>query len=292
MAAHAREASAHAHRPPLRHPRQPAGLRGRARRPSRPPGPRSCGASATSSATAPSPTPASRWPSAHCAICLAGNHDLVVLGDAARSTTSRAAPRSPRAGPARTIVRRDARVPAPGSSRRRRGARSASTTPARATRSGSTCSPAARRAVPGRAAAPRLRSIGHSHVALSFTAPEGEPATGETRRRRAPSSTSSSGEWLLNPGSVGQPRDGDPRAAWLLLDTDGLDRRVAPRGVRHRRRGRGHPRRAAAGLARRAPRVRPVACRAPCARSPSLLAAGSLGARRVAARGVRRDATT
>ena len=29
-----------------------------------------------------------------------------------------------------------------------------------------------------------------------------------------------SGRWLLNPGSVGQPRDGDPRAAWLELDTD------------------------------------------------------------------------
>ena len=27
-----------------------------------------------------------------------------------------------------------------------------------------------------------------------------------------------SGRWLLNPGSVGQPRDGDPRAAWLLID--------------------------------------------------------------------------
>ncbi len=26
--------------------------------------------------------------------------------------------------------------------------------------------------------------------------------------------------WLLNPGSVGQPRDDDPRAAWLLLDLD------------------------------------------------------------------------
>ena len=26
------------------------------------------------------------------------------------------------------------------------------------------------------------------------------------------------GRWLLNPGSVGQPRDGDPRAAWMLLD--------------------------------------------------------------------------
>jgi diadenosine tetraphosphatase ApaH/serine/threonine PP2A family protein phosphatase len=30
----------------------------------------------------------------------------------------------------------------------------------------------------------------------------------------------SDGEWLLNPGGVGQPRDGDPRAAWLLLDTE------------------------------------------------------------------------
>ena len=26
---------------------------------------------------------------------------------------------------------------------------------------------------------------------------------------------------MLNPGSVGQPRDGDPRAAWLELDLDG-----------------------------------------------------------------------
>jgi diadenosine tetraphosphatase ApaH/serine/threonine PP2A family protein phosphatase len=24
--------------------------------------------------------------------------------------------------------------------------------------------------------------------------------------------------WLLNPGSVGQPRDGDARAAWLMVD--------------------------------------------------------------------------
>ncbi len=29
-----------------------------------------------------------------------------------------------------------------------------------------------------------------------------------------------SGSWLVNPGSVGQPRDGDPRAAWLELDTE------------------------------------------------------------------------
>ena len=28
------------------------------------------------------------------------------------------------------------------------------------------------------------------------------------------------GRLLLNPGSVGQPRDGDPRASYMVLDTD------------------------------------------------------------------------
>jgi predicted phosphodiesterase len=63
----------------------------------------------------------------------------------------------------------------------------------------------------------RLNLLGHSHVALSFERPEGEPATGETQRADSVLDLRS-GEWLLNPGSVGQPRDGDPRAAWLLLD--------------------------------------------------------------------------
>jgi diadenosine tetraphosphatase ApaH/serine/threonine PP2A family protein phosphatase len=66
----------------------------------------------------------------------------------------------------------------------------------------------------------RVCLIGHSHVALSFTRTEGELATGEPRRDGMRLDISS-GEWLLNPGSVGQPRDGDPRAAWLLLDTEG-----------------------------------------------------------------------
>ncbi len=67
----------------------------------------------------------------------------------------------------------------------------------------------------------RVCLIGHSHVALSFVREEGELATGEPRREGAQLDISE-GEWLLNPGSVGQPRDGDPRAAWLLLDLDGL----------------------------------------------------------------------
>ena len=67
----------------------------------------------------------------------------------------------------------------------------------------------------------RICLIGHSHVALSFARHEGELASGEPRRAGV-SLDLSAGEWLLNPGSVGQPRDGDPRAAWLLLDLDGL----------------------------------------------------------------------
>lgn len=64
-----------------------------------------------------------------------------------------------------------------------------------------------------------INLIGHSHVALAFVKREGELATGESRRN---SDTVSlvEGQWLLNPGSVGQPRDGDPRAAWLLFDVD------------------------------------------------------------------------
>ncbi|HEX6024435.1 MAG TPA: metallophosphoesterase family protein [Solirubrobacter sp.] len=65
----------------------------------------------------------------------------------------------------------------------------------------------------------RVSFIGHSHVALSFHRPEGQPASGTTRREGTELDLSS-GEWLVNPGSTGQPRDGDPRAAWLLLDTE------------------------------------------------------------------------
>jgi predicted phosphodiesterase len=65
----------------------------------------------------------------------------------------------------------------------------------------------------------RVCLIGHSHIASAFVRRDGEPATGEPRREGTRLDFSSS-EWLLNPGSVGQPRDGDPRAAWLLLDLD------------------------------------------------------------------------
>ena len=66
----------------------------------------------------------------------------------------------------------------------------------------------------------RVCLVGHSHVALSFVRPEGDLTTGEPRRGGTELDISA-GEWLLNPGSVGQPRDGDARAAWMMLDLDG-----------------------------------------------------------------------
>jgi diadenosine tetraphosphatase ApaH/serine/threonine PP2A family protein phosphatase len=63
--------------------------------------------------------------------------------------------------------------------------------------------------------------VGHSHVALALTL-EGEDVHGGLAA--ADAEVELKGRWLLNPGSVGQPRDGDPRAAWLLLD---LERRFA-----------------------------------------------------------------
>ena len=68
----------------------------------------------------------------------------------------------------------------------------------------------------------RICLIGHSHVALSFERGEGELATGEPQREGTRLDIAA-GEWLLNPGSVGQPRDGDARAAWLLLDLAGME---------------------------------------------------------------------
>jgi diadenosine tetraphosphatase ApaH/serine/threonine PP2A family protein phosphatase len=65
---------------------------------------------------------------------------------------------------------------------------------------------------------PRIGAVGHSHVALWFRR-DGE---GNVEGAQAPGGLErdlSAGEWLLNPGGVGQPRDGDARAAWLLLDT-------------------------------------------------------------------------
>jgi predicted phosphodiesterase len=58
--------------------------------------------------------------------------------------------------------------------------------------------------------------VGHSHVALSFGLANTTLATAAEGTEVALAGD----RWLLNPGSVGQPRDGDPKAAWLFLDLE------------------------------------------------------------------------
>ena len=59
--------------------------------------------------------------------------------------------------------------------------------------------------------------VGHSHVALQVVQSGDELSGGLAR---AGTELELGGvRALLNPGSVGQPRDGDPRAAYMVLDT-------------------------------------------------------------------------
>jgi predicted phosphodiesterase len=60
--------------------------------------------------------------------------------------------------------------------------------------------------------------VGHSHLALALSW-DGERLEGGLIRGGTELDTSTA-RWLINPGSVGQPRDSDARAAWLLIDID------------------------------------------------------------------------
>ena len=64
----------------------------------------------------------------------------------------------------------------------------------------------------------RLCLHGHTHVPVIFLAEEERidvvPATPDALIRL------NAGRALVNPGSVGQPRDGNPAASYLVLDTD------------------------------------------------------------------------
>jgi diadenosine tetraphosphatase ApaH/serine/threonine PP2A family protein phosphatase len=72
--------------------------------------------------------------------------------------------------------------------------------------------------------------VGHTHVPVGFFEQEGThvilPVSPDYR---APIALNGMRR-ILNPGSVGQPRDSDPRAAYALLDTEGMTwqyRRIA-----------------------------------------------------------------
>ena len=60
---------------------------------------------------------------------------------------------------------------------------------------------------------------GHTHVPAAFRLAESVQQFGAPRGDRFPLPLDKDARYLVNCGAVGQPRDGDPRAAFALLDT-------------------------------------------------------------------------
>ena len=146
-------------------------------------------------------------------ICLAGNHDLVVLGKI---------PIDAFAGEAAAAARWTQTVLDEQTRAFLESLQSTAAAPGVELAHGSPRDPvweyvltdAAAEAAFASTEAP-LVLVGHSHVALEIS--NGDDLRGE----QAPAGTElelGRLRRLLNPGSVGQPRDGDPRAAWLEID--------------------------------------------------------------------------
>jgi diadenosine tetraphosphatase ApaH/serine/threonine PP2A family protein phosphatase len=159
-----------------------------------------------------------------CELSLVGNHDLAVTGDLDISSFSPAAS---------AAVRWTQRSAADETLRFLRGLKPEATDRDVALYHASPRDPVWEYVLwPDQAAeciahqASRVSFVGHSHVALYFMLNGEQPAEGPKRLARGAQAEDglaldlSEGRWLINPGSVGQPRDGDPRAAWLELDTD------------------------------------------------------------------------
>jgi predicted phosphodiesterase len=61
--------------------------------------------------------------------------------------------------------------------------------------------------------------FGHTHYPITFTISNGTfTSTGPATESEARLELRDGVKYLLNPGSVGQPRDGDPRAAYAIVD--------------------------------------------------------------------------
>ena len=171
------------------------------------------------------PDECTRLTAERCSVCLVGNHDLAVTGDLDISSFSPAAS---------AAVRWTQREATDETIRYLRGLQPDDTSREVALYHASPRDPIWEYVLwPDQAAEciaqqdARVSFIGHSHVALFFTLDDlseaAENGDAVARGAQAEGDTTldlSDGHWLINPGSVGQPRDGDPRAAWLELDTD------------------------------------------------------------------------
>jgi diadenosine tetraphosphatase ApaH/serine/threonine PP2A family protein phosphatase len=150
------------------------------------------------------------------ALCLTGNHDLAVVG---------VLPVSDFNGDAAAAVRWTQEVLEPQSRAFLEALDPAAERPGIQLFHGSPLDPVWSYVLSGDAAylsflatkAP-LVLVGHSHVALALSW-DGETLGGGVAHEGAEVDLGKP-RWLLNPGSIGQPRGGDPRAAWLLIDEE------------------------------------------------------------------------
>jgi predicted phosphodiesterase len=72
------------------------------------------------------------------------------------------------------------------------------------------------RLLAGMPGALQLGFFGHTHIGMAFIEHQG----GIVRDLSSDLSLSPGKRYLINPGSVGQPRDDDPRASFLVYDSD------------------------------------------------------------------------
>jgi predicted phosphodiesterase len=67
----------------------------------------------------------------------------------------------------------------------------------------------------------QLCLFGHTHYPVTFELANGSfTSTGPSSEMESKLELKGGVKYLLNPGSVGQPRDGDPRAAYAIVDTE------------------------------------------------------------------------
>jgi predicted phosphodiesterase len=148
------------------------------------------------------------------ALCLAGNHDLAVTGSLSVDEFN---------GDAAAAARWTREVIEPKPLAFLRSLEPAATRPGAELYHGSPIDPVwdyvlseAAAFLSFRLTKAPLVLVGHSHVPLALS--WREEALGGGVAPQGAEIDLADGRWLLNPGSVGQPRGGDPRAAWLLID--------------------------------------------------------------------------
>jgi predicted phosphodiesterase len=74
-----------------------------------------------------------------------------------------------------------------------------------------------------KATARPLCLFGHTHYPVTFALSDGRVETiGGPHSLDGPLYVQEGSKYLLNPGAVGQPRDGDPRAAYAIADTTAM----------------------------------------------------------------------